>query len=393
MAQQMTSVINKNLYPVVKKAISSKETAFKNLVGNFIKKNSEKLYDIVPCDKIYFLQDEIDGLEKVLGKQTFDAATNAIKNAYYAEIPNFNPRAAKDEVTLILLCIVKYFAEKGNQKDLDLSLVYLCFSGKFYISVYSGIFPYPPDRAVMEYVLNYSMTSKFLIKEKGNVISAIISLANTWVNTYKKNMKDGDDEDMKDIIQQLRDRIKAFLLNIASIYYDAYENKDMYFAYDTSSNDQDNYHVAENNSAIIDRVAEASMNYITSNSVNYRFVKMSADTNVRFDELRQLIEVIQANNDNILLIKELVSLILFLYVQDSGKLDFRSLDFVSYTLVPKPNAKGKESIRQKEILEILLTNNSVAYNRRKGRQPTRNSYHRSLLSYYALIINHVAGKM
>ncbi len=393
MAQQMTSAVNKTLYPAVKKVMDSKASAFKKLVEIFIKKNADKLYDIVPCDRIYFLQDEIEGLEKVVGKETFDIATKTIKNTYYADIPNFNPRAAKDEVTLILLCIVRYFAEKSNQKDLDLALIYLSFSGKFYISVHTGVFPYPPDRAVMEYILNYSMSSKFLIKEKGNVVLAVTALANTWINTYKKNLKDGDDEDIKDIIQQLRDRIKTFLQNIASVYYEAYENKDMYFAYDTASNDQENYRIAENNSAIINRVEEASMNYITSNSVNYKFVKMSADTNVRFDELRQLIENIQANNDNIFLIKELVSLILYIYVQDSGKLDFKTLDFINYTLSPKPNAKSKEALRQKEVLEILLSNNSVAYNRRKGRQPTRDSYHRSLLSYYALVINHVAGKM
>lgn len=390
---QITNSIITNLYPQIKKVMDSKSSTFRTLVGNFMKKHSDQLYDIVPCDRIYFLEDEVEELRKIVGKNTYEIATDAIRKTYFYQIADFNPRCAKDETTLILLMIVNYFNQKGNKKDIELACIYLAFSGKMYASVHSGIFKYLPSRNVMEYILNFEMNSKFDIVSQGSVLGAIRSLTTTWISTYGKILKSADDEEIKDILQQLRDRIKAMLLKIAKLYYAAYEDKDKYLAYDTDSMDPDNYHMSENNSVAIDRYVESAMSYITTNAVNYKFVKLSTDANIQFDELKSILETIQGgSSENIKLIKELINVIIVLYSKYNNNLELRSMAFVTYTISPKPNAKDPIIIRQNEIIVQLLSDNSARYTRRKSRESTKNSYHRSILSYYALVINYVAGQ-
>jgi hypothetical protein len=42
---------------------------------------------------------------------------------------------------------------------------------------------------------------------------------------------------------------------------------------------------------------------------------------------------------------------------------------------------------QKEIIEMWLDKNSPQYRKRKSREATKNSYYKSILTYYALVIN------
>ena len=74
-------------------------------------------------------------------------------------------------------------------------------------------------------------------------------------------------------------------------------------------------------------------------------------------------------------------------IKDSKNKDITSIDFLTFALSAKPNTKNKNILRQKEITEILLSENSAAYARRKSRIATKNSYYNSITKYYALIVN------
>lgn len=209
----------------------------------------------------------------------------------------------------------------------------------------------------------------------------------TWLNTYKSKFKDPDDEDVADMIQQLHGRIKSFLGNIASAYYDAYAKKDVWFTYSSDSNDQDSYRIADSDSLLAERCVENAMNVVTSRQVNYRLCRLSSDKNVKTDEIKSIIESIQEDPDNLPLIRELYQLVVAEYFATSKEKDVSSYDFIAKTIVAKPNSKNKNIIRQKQIIEDFLNENSPAYRKRKSRDATRSSYHRSILTYYVLIMN------
>ena len=55
-------------------------------------------------------------------------------------------------------------------------------------------------------------------------------------------------------------------------------------------------------------------------------------------------------------------------------------------LSAKTNSKNKNIIREKEIVESWLDENSPQYRKRKSRPDTKSSYFKSIIKYYSLVI-------
>lgn len=381
-----TTSILKIAYPNAENAMKKNLSKYKQYVSKFMNNRAELLYSNMPSKQIYFSQNDCDEFFKMTGISE-TVIREAIQGAYYYEIANFNPSYAKDETTIAMLCCVRYFKLKNMKKELELALILLSFSGKFYPSVWYGSYPTnPPYEHVMEYVVTHMCTNKFDIVREGSVVGAVKSIALTWVNSYDDRFKDFHDDDVAYLVQQLRNRIKSFMINIAELYYEAYKNKDMYITYDSDSVAEDDFHLADSDSFKIERIVSASMNYINSHGVDYRICKMASNNLVKMDELKSIIEMILTNNNNIPLIKEFITLVVACFYRDNPKSDVRDLEFVSYTIKAKPNSKDPYIVRQKELLDIMLINNSEHFARRRSRDATESAYYRSINAYFALII-------
>lgn len=384
---KVTKVAVDKIYPIVEKSLQKNTPAYKKNVQEFIKDRSKDLYDIVPVRRISFGSEDIDSFFKAM-KIDKNEITQCLSETYYWNM-NFNPRAAKDEFTMTMMMVIRYFLLKNKQTDAEISTIYLAFSGKFYPSIHSQKFKIPPEkyRHIMEYVLNNVLTQKYDLKREGSVFGAVRSICRTWLRTYTPKFKNPDDEDVADMIQQLHGRIKSFLGNIAAAYYDTYEKRDSYFAYASDSNDQDSFRIADNDSLLAERCVENAMNWITTKQVDYKLCKWASDKNVKVDEIKSIIESIQEDSDNLLLIRELMQLIIADYFSTSKNKDVTSYEFINKSIVAKPNSKNKYVIRQKEIIEYFLDENSPAYRKRKSRPDTKSSYYKSILTYYVLVIN------
>ena len=384
---KVTKVAVNKIYPIVEKSLQKNTPAYKKNVQEFIKNRSNDLYDIVPVRRIPFGSEDVDSFFKAM-KIDKNEITQCLSETYYWNM-NFNPRAAKDEFTMTMMMVIRYFLLKNKQTDAEISTIYLAFSGKFYPSIHSQKFKIPPEkyRHIMEYVLNNVLTQKYDLKREGSVFGAVRSICRTWLRTYTPKFKNPDDEDVADMIQQLHGRIKSFLGNIAAAYYDTYEKRDSYFAYASDSNDQDSFRIADNDSLLAERCVENAMNWITTKQVDYKLCKWASDKNVKVDEIKSIIESIQEDSDNLLLIREMMQLIIADYFSTSKNKDVTSYEFINKSIVAKPNSKNKYVIRQKEIIEYFLDENSPAYRKRKSRPDTKSSYYKSILTYYVLVIN------
>lgn len=388
---KVTTVIDKQIYPIVDNVLSKSLKKYQEMIGRFINNRSTSLYDTFPATRMLYGQPDIDDFMDVFGyKGRENELENIIHNTYYGSIANFNPRAAKDPVTVLCMCIIKYFYLKKDQKNLELAMIYLSFSGKFYPSIHYAQYPkaVPADyRYVCDYVINNELSNKFDLKTTGSVIGAVKSINNTWIDTYSDKFKgETDDEEYVYLIQQLHVRIKSFIKNTAEVYYKCYNDRS-YLTYESDDMSQDSFRLTENDSTKIDSCTRRTMTYITTHDVDYRVCKMCSDSNVKTEEIKGIIESIVKNTDNLDTITELVSLIICVYFESSKTKDVRDIEFISFTIKAKPNTKNKNVLRQNEIIEQLLTENSLAYNRRKSREATRLSYNRAILTYFALIIN------
>ena len=88
---------------------------------------------------------------------------------------------------------------------------------------------------------------------------------------------------------------------------------------------------------------------------------------------------------------EFISISVYSYFQQSKTKDVRDIDFITFSISPKPNTKDPHIIKQKEIVEKWLNENSPAYRKRKSRTATKLSYHKSVFTYFTLVI-HEANK-
>jgi hypothetical protein len=66
--------------------------------------------------------------------------------------------------------------------------------------------------------------------------------------------------------------------------------------------------------------------------------------------------------------------------------DIKNIDFISTSITPKPNTKNTNILREKEIVEDWLNENSPSYRKRRSREATKSSYHKSVITYFTLCI-------
>ena len=388
MPTKETSAIRDMLYPEIEKILNTQRgmSAYKKNISDFISMRTVDIYDNIPCARIYFREDDVKALFNSIGLD-MSVATNALSNTYYDEITNFNPKAAKDEFTVTLLSIIRYFYMKKMKKDMEISMIYLAFSGKFYPSIHYRSFPITPARHVMEYVVNNNLTQKFDIVSQKSLFGVMNSISNTWINTYGSRMKEYDDADVVYLVQQFHSRIGSFMKNLAEEYYKAYADKDSYMTYDSDNLSEDDYHLADNISLKIQRESEKAINSLNTSGVDYKICKMCSDSNIKPAEVQSIIESVLSTPENLGLVKEFINLLIVCYYTFNKGTDVRDVSFITYSAQAKPNAKQKEIVRQKDIIEIILSENSPSYLRRKSRLATANSYQRAIKMYFVLLIH------
>ena len=385
-----TSILD-NIYPIVEKKLNEKKTmeAYKNMLNKFMEYRSNDLYDIAPCSRLYFGEQDKDNYFKVFNISDLEIK-EYIDKTYYGVIDNFNPRAAKDELTVMQLCVIRYFIEKNDKKQTDLACIYLSFSGKFYPSIHYRSYPkVAPIRHVMEFVVNSKLSKKFDLVQTGSILGSIQSIDKTWISSYSQKFKKFSDEDVVYLIQQLHSRIGSFMKNIADEYYKIYNEKDKYITFDSDSLDQDDYHLADSDSLRMQRAVEKAINTINNTGIDYSICKMSADQNVKPSELRAIIESIINDRNNLAKVRRLIELLITTYYANSTakNKDVADISFITYSIATKPNARQKEIVEIKNIVQSFLEENSPAYMRRRSRIATKNSYESAIIKYFTFLIH------
>lgn len=388
-----SNVLNGKLYKVIASCLDKHDSKFRANIAKFINNNHEQLFDIAPYDVIYFNQTDVDNMFASLGIKEKDV-DNIIKECWFYNEP-YNPQCAKEPYVEVLMMCIIYYLRNNKSKYAELTSIYLAFSGKFYASIFTGVaFPVcPPSKypTVMDYVINNMLTDKFALKREGSVFGAVKSICVTWLDTYKEELmsKSTTDDGIGKKIQQLRERERAFLMNIAKLYYKAYTNKN-YLNYETDSLDEDSFRLTSNDAATAARLTENSMNYLTSNYVSMEICNKCKDQNVKATEIKDIIECILSDNKNLPKLRRVINILICDFMRNYPGVKVGSIEFVSYSIKAKPNTKDPVLIEMKQIILSWLDENSPTYRKRKSRKATQISYYRSILMYFVLVINKVA---
>ena len=74
------------------------------------------------------------------------------------------------------------------------------------------------------------------------------------------------------------------------------------------------------------------------------------------------------------------------YMVQATNKDVASIAFFKFSTQVKPNTKDETLIRIKDIIEEMLSDNSLQYRKRKHRVATKLSYQKAFLKYFAFMI-------
>lgn len=386
-----TEIISSELYPFVKKSLDKNSKKFLANIADFINKRHEELFSIAPYDNIYFNKNDLDNMYSSLGFKEQDILP-ICKNIFFWDRP-YNPGCAKEPYVLVLMCAIKYYLKMDQTKNAELTTIYLAFSGKFYASIFSHLWKYSPrnSQQVMDFVINNMLSDKFDLKKEGSIFKAIQKLCITWLNTYNKQIVGNpSDDDIGKLIQQLRDRVKSFLKNIADLFYEAYKNKS-YLNYETDDLDTDSFHLTDNDAAIAIRLTESTMNVLTSQKVDLNICKLCKNENIRYEtEIKDIMESILGNNNNLPNVKRVVNILICDFMESHKGVRVGSTKFVSYSLQAKPNTKSPLLLEMKSIVHKWLEESSSKYRATK-RPGTINNYYKAVLGYFVWTIVKVSN--
>lgn len=387
-----TTAILKILYPIVEKKMSSRAAKFKQCISKFVDRKNQQLFDTGPYDRMAYGSIDADELHSAVDIDRVQVK-KAISETYYWNIAAFNPRYAKDEPTVLIMSLIRYYIMKKNIKDAQLAALYLAFSGKFYPSIHYAMFPVAEPskyREVMEYVMN-NLSQSFEFKKSKTVIATIKTISDKWLESYERMFKSFSDEDIAYLVQQLHNRIKSVIKNIAKEYYKAYENKD-YIVYNSENQSAEDFHLADSDSLQCEKFIDKAMAKIQSNTIEYKYCKMASSSLVRAEEVKQILESIINDKHTIGDIKIVVRNMIYTYcAEPKSTKEVADIQFLTYTITPKPNTSNKHLLKIDEIVEGWLDTYSTRYAARKKRLATKNAYKKSIKFYFALII-HTANK-
>ena len=384
-----TNYIIQELYPLVKAKLDSSaiQSRFLRGISEFFNKKHTQIYDIAPYTNIYFNKEDEARLYKSID-MTQEEILAVIKKCWFWDWdPGYRPKCAKEPYVQMLFCAVRYFIEKKDLVHAEMVTIFICFSGKFYASIYSSMWKYPVNPAVMDYVVNNMLSDKYDLKKEGSIFKAIKKLSNTWLEKYSKDLADKtlSDDEMGKLMQQLRDRVKSFLKNIYGPYLEAAENK-YYQNYETDNVESDTFRLTDNDSAKASRATEAAMSIISSQKVSVKYCNNARDQRVSANQIKDILEsIILYEKSNLNQVRRVINILICEYLAQSKSKIINSIEFLEYAITPKPNTKDPLLLEMKNIVLNWLDQDET-YRRRKRTPATANSYYKAIMSYLAQVI-------
>lgn len=381
-------IIINDIYPLIQEGFKKRTSinGLKSCIERFVHKRHNSLYDYAPIDRIFFRKADIDDFFKSINVDIKEVS-KILPTLYYWKEEEL--QACKDEFSLACLMTLRYLLkEKPKETSLiELTAVYLSFSGKFYASCHYRFWDFTPVREIMNYVVNYMLSQKFdLIKTK-SVWGAIRSLTMTWINTYKEELCSDTvtDERIVYIIHQLHNRILAFMRNIATLYYEAYENKS-YLNAESDNYDKEDYRIANNNATVASAITEKTMIYFSNSQINVAICHQVSGPGVDPYDVKAIFENILNDNNRLNDLRFVINVMIVDFASHyPNEKDLTGPRFIAHSITMKPNSKDKNIIRSKNIILDWL-NTSTRYQNIKT-QATKNNYYKAILSYIAITVN------
>ena len=388
-ATRNTHIIIDKLYPKIEEVLSTSygDKKFKQLVGSYMDRNSEKLHTSGPVYMIPFGdrdKAEYYSLFKVTAKEVTKYVTevvNQISSNSDSKLLKGNP------IFWIFYCCIRYYTLKKDEKGLNTALAIYALS--VYPSVFSVYFKYGTNEGVMQYTMD-KLSETYLMKQGKHVFGGLFLSIKHSYKFLESHMKDGSDKEIIRFIQRIRNDQKSLLKNICDQYMKNHAKglrvnltKD---TYDDIQLDID----AENNTSVVEVVTNNIVNQIITNGLDLKRVTQCKDiANIGLSDCRfYLSKIVSTKYTNE--IYKFVHSIIFLYLYDEHKQksDINSSNFLVWSseLFRKTNSNNTNIRNIKETLDMWGEKSGV--HSKFKREASRVNYKKAIFWYFILSIQY-----
>jgi len=390
LSDKSTELLDK-IYPNIEKNFPSHSNSHQTDIKRYIDKNSEVLFTSGPTYRLYFNDDERNKIFPHIGMRKLQVdeiikKDKTVDKTWFELDPNYG-----GSFNLVCALIIRYYMLHKMQKQMENTILYLA------LSTYSGrhfkSFPYLPNENIMSYTVN-NLSNKYKIKQFGTILAAIKDTALICHNSYTEYLERGTDVLINSYLYALHTRIAGLLNNIASEYY---KNKEegRYINLEKDDYSEENYHITDNDSFVINRLADNIINNMLTKGIDTRLVRLSANMcNISVSSLQKAIQnIIEYKNKEI---RTLIVLILQLYLDNpkNSTDNIASKEFVEYCLelYVKSNTNDESILKIKELLDNWMEECSEDYIK-TNRAATKNNLRKAFYLYVVFSIQQEAIKM
>ena len=385
---QITYIAKEKIYPKVEAVLSTPQgdKKFKQLVGQYMDRNNEKLHTSGPVYLIPFGDTDKQGyydLFEIDPKEVVSLVNDVLKGMNATG--EFKLLKNNPIFWIFYLCI-RYYYIKNDKQGLNVSLAIYALA--VYPSVFHKYFKYEVDAGVMQYTID-NLTEKFIIKQQGHIFGALFVSIQHSFDFLKGSMKGCEDKEIIRFIQRIRNDQSSMLKKICDFYMQNHR-KGLRISLTKDSNvDEMPIDVeAQNKTSTVEYVTRKVTLPILTNGVSLSLAgKCAQISGISISDVRFYMSKIvtsKYNED----IEKFIESILFLYLYDENKKaeEINSRHFILWSadLFRKTNSNNVNIKRIKDTLNKWAE--EVGVHEKFKREASRVSYKRAIFFYFIFSI-------
>lgn len=385
-------IIRDNLYPKVRDVLKTSvgDMRFKQTVGKYVDKNSQKLHTPGPQYLVPF-----GDIDKGMFYKIFDITEEEI-NGYSKQIiailkgsattTNFQLLKNNPIFFLFYCCIRYYTIETKDVRGLNTALIIyaLCV----YPSIFSKYFKYGvSDVGAMLYTVD-NLTEKFILKKTGHVFGMLTTSIQSSYSFLKDFMEDGSDKEVVRFIQRIRNDQNSLIKKICDNYTKNHAAGRTVNTVKDQFGDSPVMDGNENNTTLVSTITSKVAIPLITNGIDLKRAEICAKlAKISISDTRfYLSKIVTGKNESSVqgFIESI--LFLFLYTDQKQPVDINSSYFLVWAseLFRKTNSNDANIARIKTILDEWAETSGV--HAKFKREASRINYKKAIFFYFILSI-------
>ena len=385
-------IIRDQLYPKVKAVLKTSvgDMRFKQTVGKYVDKNSQKLHTPGPQYLVPF-----GDIDKGMFYKIFEI-TEAEINSYSKEIINILKGSAmntnfqllkNNPIFFLFYCCIRYYTiETKDERGLNTALIIYALS--VYPSIFSKYFKYGvSDVGAMLYTVD-NLTEKFILKKTGHVFGMLATSIQSSYSFLKDFMADGSDKEVVRFIQRIRNDQNSLIKKICDNYTKNHAAGKTVTTTKDQFGDSPVMDGNENNTTLVSTITSKVSIPLITNGIDLKRAEICAKlAKISISDTRFYLSKIVTGKNEASIQGFIESILfLFLYTDQKQPVDINSSYFLSWSaeLFRKTNSNDANIARIKTVLDEWAESSGV--HAKFKREASRINYKKAIFFYFILSI-------